>query len=222
MTLSAMALSIIVTAAFAAENEVAGLPLVFEDDFEHGAEHWAPTDANAWKIQKTEKGGVFSQHEKRSKYEPPFRSPYNLALLKDINLSDVVVEARVRSTHPDYGHRDVCIAFGYQDPAHFYYVHLGKQADEHANQIFIVNQAPRTKISITSTEGTNWDDEWHTVRVIRRVADGTIEVFFDDMNKPVMTAKDETFQWGRIGIGTFDDTSDWDHVKVYGKKIEKP
>ena len=61
-----------------------------------------------------------------------------------------------------------CIVFGYQDPAHFYYVHLGKKADDHANQIFIVNGADRKKISLTSTSGTNWDDKWHTVRVVRK------------------------------------------------------
>jgi len=113
------------------------------------------------------------------------------------------------------------IVFGYQDPAHFYYVHLGKQADDHANQIFIVNDAARTKISLTSTSGTNWDDNWHTVRVVRKPADGTIEIYYDDMTKPVMTAKDKTFAWGQIGVGTFDDTSDWDDIVVRGKAVEK-
>jgi hypothetical protein len=136
-------------------------------------------------------------------------------------VSDFVLVAKVRSTHPDYGHRDVCLFFGYQDPAHFYYVHLGKQADDHANQIFIVNEAPRKKISITSTTGTNWDDEWHNVKIVRKTSDGTIEVYFDDMDKPVMTAKDDTFRWGRIGLGSFDDTSDWDTVKLTGMKAEK-
>ena len=118
----------------------------------------------------------------------------------------------------DYGHRDAVVFFGYQDPAHFYYVHLGKKADDHANQIFIVNDAPRAKISKTSTDGTNWTDDWHRVRVTRRVSDGRIEIFFDDMQTPVMTAVDKTFAAGRIGLGTFDDTGDWDDVKLYGVK----
>ena len=111
---------------------------------------------------------------------------------------------------------------GYQDPANFYYVHLGKKADDHANQIFIVNEAPRTKISLTSTPGTNWDDAWHTVKIVRRVSEGGIEIFFDDMDKPVMTAKNGKFAWGRLGVGSFDDTSHWDDIKVYGEKVEKP
>ena len=51
--------------------------------------------------------------------------------------------------------------------------------------------------------------------------EGTIEIYFDDMQKPVMTAKDKTFAWGQIGIGTFDDTSDWDDVVLRGVKGEK-
>jgi hypothetical protein len=99
-------------------------------------------------------------------------------------------------------------------------VHLGNQADDHANQIFIVNDAPRVKISLTSTSGTNWTDNWHTVRVVRKPADGTIEIYFDDMAKPVMTAKDKTFVHGRIGVGTFDDTCEWDDIVVRGVKVD--
>jgi hypothetical protein len=197
------------------------LPVVYQEDFEKGADHWQPLDAKQWQIKKTDKGQVFSQHEKKSEYKPPHRSPTNVALLKDVKAGDLELTAKVLSTHPDYGHRDAVIVFGYQDPAHFYYVHLGKQADDHANQIFIVNDAARTKISLTSTSGTNWDDKWHTVRVVRKPADGTIEIYFDDMTKPVMTAKDKTFAWGQIGVGTFDDTSDWDDIVVRGRVVEK-
>ncbi|MCI0357835.1 MAG: hypothetical protein L0211_05025 [Planctomycetaceae bacterium] len=197
------------------------LPVVYEENFEKGADHWQPLDEKQWQIKKTDKGQVYSQHVKASAYKPPHRSPTNVALLKDVTVGDLVLTAKVQSTHPDYGHRDAVVVFGYQDPAHFYYVHLGKQADDHANQIFIVNGEARKKISLTSTSGTNWDDNWHNVKVVRKVESGAIEIFYDDMTKPVMTAKDETFKWGRIGIGTFDDTSDWDDIVVRGVKVER-
>jgi len=196
-------------------------PILFQEDFEKDASHWQPVDAKQWKLKKTDKGNVFSQHDKETTYKPPHRSPTNVALLKDVIAGDFDLTAKVLSTHPDYGHRDAVLVFGYQDPAHFYYVHLGKKADDHANQIFIVDGAPRIKISLTSTDGTNWDDKWHNVKIVRRVKEGTIEIYFDDMKKPVMTAKDKTFAWGQIGIGTFDDTSDWDDVVLRGVKAEK-
>lgn len=204
----------------AAIGEEAKLPLVFSDDFEDGAERWQPTDAAAWKIQKTDRGQVYSQFKKRSNYKPPHRSPYNIALVKELNVSDFVLDVQVRSTHPDYGHRDVCLFFGYQDPAHFYYVHLGKKADDHANQIFIVNNAPRTKISTKTTPGTDWDDAWHHVRIVRGAGDGKIEIYFDDMKSPVMTATDKNFTWGRVGVGSFDDTSAWDDFKLHGVSVK--
>ena len=206
------------TVAAAAQPE---LPLVFEVDFEKGADLWQPTDAAAWKITETDGGKVYDQH-KGSKYNPPHRSPLNISLRKDVTLGDFVLTARVRSTCRDYGHRDMCMFFGYQNPAHFYYVHLGKKADPHANQIFIVNDAPRTMITKKQSPGIPWDDQWHNVKLVRKVDDGVIEVYFDDMDTPVMTAEDKTFAWGQIGFGSFDDTGQWDDVKVHGTKVERP
>lgn len=197
------------------------LSLLVEEGFEDGAKAWQPTDPTAWKVKETDRGKVYSQHKKRSKYEPPHRSPYNISLLKDVSVSDFVLDAKVLSTHEDYGHRDVCLFFGYQDPAHFYYVHLGKKADDHANQIFIVDGKPRTKISLTTTDGTNWDDKWHHIRIVRKTKDGSIEIYFDDMKKPVMTAKNSKFLTGQIGLGSFDDTGDWDDIELRGVKAAK-
>jgi hypothetical protein len=120
----------------------------------------------------------------------------------------------------DYGHRSMCMFFGYQDPANFYYVHFGKQMDDHANQIFIVDDAPRTKISTKTTDGTPWDDAWHHVKIVRTVEDGAIAIYFDDMETPVMTATDKTFASGQIGLGTFDDAGIWDNVVLRGTVVE--
>jgi hypothetical protein len=192
------------------------LPLVLREDFEQGSERWQPTDARQWKLKKTATGQVYSQFEKKSEYMPPHRSPFSISVLKENSVGDFVLDLKVLSTHPDYGHRDVCVVFGYQDPSHFYYVHLGKKTDDHANQIFIVNDAPRIKISTKTTPGTDWDDRWHHVRISRKVASGDIAVFFDDMDQPIMTATDRTFVRGRIGVGSFDDTSDWDDIELRG------
>jgi hypothetical protein len=166
-------------------------PLVFEDDFEHGATRWQPTDAGAWKIIKTKNGSAYSQF-RMSKYTPPFRSPHNISLVKGATVSDFVLEAKLQSTARDGPHRDMCLFFGYQDPAHFYYLHIAKKADDHANQIFIVNGAPRKRT----------------------------QVFFDDMKTPIMTARDRTFTWGQVGVGSFDDTGNWADVRLRGKRVK--
>jgi len=198
-----------------------GLPLIFSTDFESGkTNYWEPTDKTAWKIIEQEGNHVYSLIKKRSKFEPPVRSPYNRSLIKDMTVGSFVLDVRLQSTIPEYNHRDLCLFFGYQDDAHLHYVHFGKRTDDHANQIFIVNDKPRTKISTKTTPGTNWTDHWHHARIVRDVNSGKIEVYFDDMQNPVMTAVDKTFTWGRVGIGSFDDTGNFDHVLLYGEKVK--
>jgi hypothetical protein len=197
------------------------LPLLFADDFEKScAAEWQPTDPKAWRILQTDKGRVYNQFA-MSKYTPKVRSPHNISLIKNLSVGDFILEAKVQSTGKDGPHRDMCLFFGAQDPTHFYYVHMAKKADDHANQIFIVNGEPRKKISTKTTEGTPWDDKWHAVKVVRTVKDGGIAVYFDDMKTPIMTATDKTFLWGQVGLGSFDDSGNWDDVRVHGVRATK-
>ncbi len=208
--LPAIAILVLPPLAGAAE-----LPLLVQEDFEGGSVRWQPTDTNAWKVVTTPQGKVYSLF-RQSDYKPPHRSPLNFSLLKDVVVGDFALDAKVQSTVKDYDHRDMVLVFGYQDPAHYYYVHFGKKTDDRANQIFIVNDAPRIKISTKTTPGTPWDDAWHHVKIVRSVADGKIEVYFDDLRNPAMTATDKTFAWGQVGVGSFDDTGNYDDVMLRG------
>ncbi len=212
-------LSAVMVSLLAARAPAAELPLVFSENFEQGAERWKPTDPKSWSITKTPEGQVYSL-TKDSDYKPPHRSPVNIALLDDVTVSDFALDIKLQSTVKDYDHRSLVLVFGYQDPSHFYYVHFGKKTDDHANQIFIVNDAPRVKISTKTTPGTPWDDAWHKVRITRDVESGKTAVYFDDMSEPVMTAEDKTFAWGRIGIGAFDDLGNFDDVELRGTIVE--
>ena len=196
-----------------------GLRLLLDADFESGSlSDWNATDPGAWRIEAHGDGHVLHQH-RQSQVQTPVRSPFNRALLRGLTVSDFQLDVDLQSTARDYPHRSLCLFFGYQDPAHFYYVHLGQRADDHANQIFIVNEAPRTKISLTTTAGTPWDDDWHHVRIRRDVSTGSIEIFFDDMETPIMTANDTTFGWGAVGVGSFDDTGRFDNLTVQGRPL---
>ncbi|MBL9081886.1 MAG: hypothetical protein JNK76_08785 [Planctomycetales bacterium] len=196
----------------------ADLPLLVEEGFENGSSRWKLTDDNAWKIIDSGKDGKAFSLFQQSKYKPPHRSPFNIALLDDVEVTEFRLEADVLSTAREYDHRSMVMVFGYQDPTHLYYVHFGKKTDDHANQIFIVNDAPRIKISAKTTPGTPWDDNWHHVKIERNPATGDIKIYFDDMQEPVMTAVDKTFTWGKVGLGSFDDIGNWDNVKLWGIK----
>lgn len=203
------------------EKETAPLPgfqLKFQEDFEKGKNiPFEPTDNSAWKIVQQGENHVYALTKRVSDYKPPQRSPHNISLVKDLDAGSLVIDVNMQSAMTDYGHRSLCLFFNYEDPSHFYYVHFGKEADPHANQIFIVNGADRKAISETTTDGTPWDDHWHHARITRDVETGKIAVYFDDMTKPAMTATDKNFTSGRVGIGSFDDAGNFDNLKVYTK-----
>ena len=200
----------------------AALPLVHQDDFEKGAKVWNPSDTKKWTVDKQKDGNhVYHLHGK-SKYQPPFRSPHSVTLLKDKVVGDFVLTAKVRTLQTTRGHRDMCIFFGWQNPSQFYYVHLGEKPDPHSSQIFIVNKAARTKITETPDVGVPWHTkDWHDVKVVRKVSSGLIEIYFDDMTKPQKVAHDKTFKWGAIGLGSFDDLGLWDDFELRGVEVKQ-
>ncbi len=211
-----LACLLITQSSVTAEEAVNGLPLVFSEDFEAGHDRWETTDDTAWTHRKVDGNHVYGLNRRTSDYRPKVRSPHNIALIKDVAVADFVLTFRVRSTKDTGNHRDCCVFFNHQDPTHFYYCHLGARPDPHSGQIMIVNDAPRK--ALTKNENrTPWDDDWHQVKVVRDSSKGTIQVFFDNMEKPHMEVKDKTFGKGRVGLGSFDDMNDFDDVKLYGK-----
>jgi hypothetical protein len=170
-------------------------------------------------VVSEEDNHVFSLY-KSSHYKPPVRSPLSIARIKGLKVTDFVLEARMKQTGREYGHRDLCVFFGYQDPDHFYYVHIATQADAHANSIFLVDGAPRVSIAKERTQGTDWGTGYHRVRIERCIDSKSIKVFFDDMQTPIMTATDPTFLDGGIGFGSFDDTGHFDDIRIWGRTIE--
>lgn len=199
---------LLLTQADCAEPQV-----VFREDFESGVERWEILDPDTWRINSQNGNRTFEITERKSQYKPPVRSPGHVALIRDLQLESFDITFKVRSTLDSGNHRDCCVFFGYQDDQHFYYVHLGAVPDPHSGQVMIVKEAPR--LAITENEKrTPWDDQWHTVRLIRDCESGSIEVYFDDMESPHMSVVDKTFCKGRIGIGSFDDRNEFDDIVI--------
>jgi hypothetical protein len=194
------------------------LPVLVNEDFEKGADRWEYSDPQAWKVLETPKGKVLSLFE-RTTPKPPHKSPFGIALLKDVVVGDFVLEADVQSTGKVHPQQDLCLVFGYQDNDHFYYAHLARKTDKGNNQVFIVNGADRAMISLRTSGGTDLSEEWTHVKVVRKTADGTIEVYWDDMKTPVQTAQNKAFAWGRVGLGSFDDLGNFDNVVLRGVQV---
>jgi hypothetical protein len=109
------------------------------------------------------------------------------------------------------------VVFNYVDTLHFYYTHLssdrGTEQPVH-NGLFIVNGEPRKRIAGTEAAPALPNQEWHKVRVARDSRTGSIEVFVDDQKTPLFSVVDRTFTCGQIGIGSFDETGDFDDISL--------
>jgi hypothetical protein len=178
------------------------------------------TNADKWKWAPLKPKGGGLESLGQGKYRPKVRSPRVIALISGHVFGDFVLEADLLQTGREYGHRDMCLFFGFTDPSRYYYVHMATKADKNAHNVFIVNLKPRTNIARKTTKGIKWGkDKWHHVRLERKAADGTIRVFFDDMKTPIMVASDKTFPAGCIGFGSFDDVGRIDNVRIWGPKV---
>lgn len=201
-----------------------GYSLVYSQDFEspQSLRDFEMTDEKAWKISAGKTGNSLELFGK-SDYKARVRSPFNIAVLKNLVVGDFVLEADLSQTGKEYGHRDLCLFFGITNSTNFYYVHIASKADNNANNIFLVNDEPRTNIALKTTEGTNWGEtnSIHKVRIERDIEKGSIKVFFDDLSTPIMEANDTHFMEGRIGFGSFDDTGKFDNIKIWSPQISE-
>jgi hypothetical protein len=93
---------------------------------------------------------------KQSAYQPPFRSPINIALIKGKAFGDFILEADCLQTGKEYGHRDMCLFYGFLSPSRFYYTHLATAADPNAHNCFVVNDAARRNFASHVSKGVDW------------------------------------------------------------------
>lgn len=204
-----------VTLAFADEvSETTKSRLIFTEDFEQGIERWEVFDPKTWRLNTTGESTTFEITARKSDYKPKVRSPFHVAMLKEIELGSFALTLQVRSTKDTGNHRDCCLFFGFQDREHFYYVHMGAKPDSASGQIMIVDGKPRRPLT-DNQRLVPWTDDWHQIRLERDLDTGSIRVYFDDFTKPHMEVNDTTFGRGRIGIGSFDDRDEFDDIQIH-------
>jgi len=200
----------------------AGYTLLYEQNFDRpdALKDFVVSDAKAWQVVRSNGVNALAL-TRQSQYKPAVRSPFNIALLADRVFGDFVLDCDLIQTGREYGHRDMCLFFGFQTPTNFYYAHLATAADPNAHNVFIVNSKPRTNFAKLTTKGVNWGlNVWHKVRLERDTAAGTIKVYFDDLTTPIMLAEDKTFVSGCLGFGSFDDTGMVDNIRIWGPAVE--
>lgn len=182
---------------------------------------------HSWKFEQAdlwEENGSALILKKPGQFLEKIRRPSAVAYL-DVELKNSFsFSAQVKCTDVLDSGRDVILVFGYQSPQKYYYAHLSNDNTIMAhNGIFIVDGADRRRIDtpgLSNPPPTRMNDMlWHDVRIDRNTTTGSIEVFLDNLQEPLMKATDYTFQAGKVGFGSFDNTGEIRNIEIYdGRK----
>jgi len=196
------------------------LPELVRYDFEHpSAEAWMSRNPDHWRVTEYEGSMVYELMSPGE--QGTVRAPTSWSLLQDFDVSSLQLTGRVKcKTVPSNTYRDMCVFFHFQDPTHFYYVHFSARSDSLHNIIGLVNGKDREKINLEPEGGSIYrltDDNWHEFKVTYDASSGEIKAYMDDMENPVLTAKDRTLSHGLVGVGSFDDTGYFDDICLRGK-----
>lgn len=183
----------------------------FRDNFESGMRNWLPPRPADWQVEQ--EGGNHFLRLLRPGYGPGVpRRPLNYALLRDRCFGDFTLSVRLRRAG-----KSLTIVFGYQDTLHFNYAHLsvdrGTEQKVH-NGIFRVDGGERFRIDNPDRPPALPDKEWHTARIVRQAPQ--VDVYMDGSSEALLSVNEKLFPYGRVGIGSFDESGDFDDFQITG------
>jgi len=187
-------------------------------DFENGSlDDWHLTVPSDWRIVESNGNSVL-RLDKAGPVGANPRRPVKLALWKPGCASSFDLELRVKRDPIQPTESDVLLIFGFQDKLHFYYAHLSSDDGNVAvhNGIFRVNGGDRERIAGTGAAPALPDESWHRVRLTREVETGEIELFLDNDAEPRFRVADRTHSHGLVGVGSFDNTGEFDDLRLTG------
>ena len=153
--------------------------------------------------------------------EPPAgqpRRPTKYALLESKPYSKVTLEAEVRRNG-----RSVAIVYAWQDDAHYNYAHIS--VDTAASQnvhngMFHIFGGERVRMSSLEGPGSLPTQDWTPVKLVFDGESGKCYVEVNGKRNPSLEAVDLSLRWGRVGLGSFDETGDFRNVRITGETRE--
>lgn len=177
---------------------------------------WEKVGNGQWREAETpDRGGILELSESGKPPTKPVRRPANILLAPAPAVSAFTIELDVRSLQFERKGADIAVIFGYQNPLHFYYAHICNDVNPVHHVIMKVEggKGTRNTIHLEEKPVAALKDKWQKIRITRS-AEGRVEVFVDDMEKPTLTAEDSEWLSGRIGIGSFNDAAQFDAIKL--------
>jgi hypothetical protein len=155
------------------------------------------------------------------KGEPPSgqpRRPTKIAVLDSKPWRKVTVDAEVKRNG-----RSVIIVYAWQDPSHYNYAHISSDAAAKQNVhngIFHVFGGERARISPLDGPPSLDTTDWTPVKLVWDGETGKCYVEVNGKRNPSLDAVDLSLRWGRVGLGSFNETGDFRNVRVTGEMRE--
>jgi len=194
-------------------------------DFEQPSDAWTLRTPTLWRIA-TEGGRRFLQMLPQPKRDmmPGVRRPQEFAIYNKFEFRSFALALYMRiDRDPSVKGRDACIIFGRQDNTHFYYAHLSNFSDDFHNNLIRVDGSTRQSLlkNHSIRRKAIVDNDWHRVDVVRDVDKGTIKVYVDldrsPNEPPVFEVVDRTYDWGYVGLSSFDDHASFGRFGIEGQ-----
>jgi hypothetical protein len=143
------------------------------------------------------------------------RRPTKFALLDSHPYSKVTIEGEVKPNA-----RSLIFVYAWQDDAHYNYVHMS--SDEAVKQnvhngVFHVFGGERVRVSPLDGAASFVTHEWTPMKLVFDGESGRCYVEVNGKSNPSLNAADLSLRWGRVGMGSFDETGDFRNMKITGE-----
>jgi hypothetical protein len=147
------------------------------------------------------------------------RRPQKFAILDSKPYKKVTVEAEMK-----HNGRSLIIVYAWQDKDHFNYAHISSddavKQNVH-NGMFHVFSGERARISPLDGPASFTEQEWTPVKLVFDGDTGRCYVEVNGKRNPSLEAVDMSLRWGRVGLGSFNETGDFRNVKITGVEREQ-
>jgi hypothetical protein len=156
-----------------------------------------------------------------TKHEPGVpRRPSQFAILQEGPFSSFTLEVDVKRNG-----KSLLLVFAHQDDAHFNYAHIS--VDDPAKQpvhngVFHVFGGERVRISpIEGGPGLLPTQEWTRVKLVWNGKTGEMRCYANGKTSEALHAVDRSLKFGRVGLGSFNETGSFRNLKITGTPVAK-
>ncbi|MEZ6015439.1 MAG: PQQ-binding-like beta-propeller repeat protein [Planctomycetota bacterium] len=183
-------------------------------------QRWTASNPESWTLTTPGRLPILALEATEDHYAPPVRSPHRIALADGATFGDFRLTVEAQQTSREYGHRDLCVVFGFQAPDRFYYTHFATTPDQNACNVFLVDGAPRRPLAPIPARGVDWgatrgegaEPPWRRLTVERQ--GDLVRAWFE--GELILEARDTTLGAGLVGLGSFDDSGRFRNLVVTG------